>query len=99
VQQNRFQEALWPHFSNIALSATLDKRRFETYLQGMEKEISPGLRKAIEAAGSRNRLARKIDISGQAVQQWRDVPARWIIAIEKATGIPREELRPELYRR
>lgn len=84
--------------AKISLPLTVDKMGLQTYFQNMEKIISPGLQKAIKAAGSRNRLARKIDISSQAVQQWRDVPARWIIAIEEATGVPREELRPELYR-
>ena len=63
------------------------------------KQIDPGLLKAIEAAGSTAKLARKLDISQQAVAQWRTIPAHQIVAVERVTGIPREELRPELYRR
>jgi DNA-binding transcriptional regulator YdaS (Cro superfamily) len=58
----------------------------------------PGLRKAIEAAGSRSELARRLGISQQAVSQWRTIPPRQIVAVEQATGVPREELRPDLYR-
>lgn len=57
-----------------------------------------GLTKAIEAAGSRSELARRLGISQQAVSQWRTIPLRQIVAVEQATGVPREELRPDLYR-
>ena len=60
---------------------------------------SSGLRKAIEAAGSQEKLARLLGISQQAVHHWYQAPAGQIIAIERATGVPREELRPDLYRR
>src|SRR5262249_28268912 len=61
--------------------------------------MSPGLTRAIEKAGSMGKLARMLGISQQAVSQWREVPTRHIIAIETATGVPREILRPDLYRR
>lgn len=61
--------------------------------------MDQGLRQAVEAAGSMRELARRIGVSYQAVQQWHAVPAHQIIAVEKATGIPREALRPDLYRR
>jgi DNA-binding transcriptional regulator YdaS (Cro superfamily) len=61
--------------------------------------MSPGLTRAIETAGSMGKLARILGISQQAVSQWREVPTRHIIAIERATGVPREVLRPDLYRR
>lgn len=58
-----------------------------------------GLQRAIEKAGSQEKLARLLGISQQAVQQWHQVPAGQIIAIERVTGVPREDLRPDLYRR
>lgn len=58
-----------------------------------------GLAKAIERAGSREALGRLLGISRQAIWKWHQVPARQIIAIEKATGVPREQLRPDLYRK
>ena len=58
---------------------------------------SNGLAKAIKNAGGIYALGRKLGISGQAVQQWRMVPANRVVAIERLTGVPRRELRPDLY--
>jgi DNA-binding transcriptional regulator YdaS (Cro superfamily) len=56
------------------------------------------LREAIEKAGGVNALGRKLGISGQAVQKWRRVPAERIVDIERLTGVPRDKLRPDLYK-
>ena len=42
-------------------------------------------------------LAMQLEISKQAVHQWRQVPATRARAIERITGIPREELRPDVF--
>lgn len=42
-------------------------------------------------------LATKLEISKQAVHQWRRVPAERAKDVERITGIPREELRPDIY--
>jgi DNA-binding transcriptional regulator YdaS (Cro superfamily) len=52
----------------------------------------------IAQAGSIRALARQLGINYQAIQQWKKIPAKRVIAIEEVTGIPREELRPDLYR-
>jgi DNA-binding transcriptional regulator YdaS (Cro superfamily) len=62
------------------------------------KAVDPGLRLAIEAAGSVTALAKLIGMSQQALSEWRRVPAHRIRQIEAATGIAREQLRPDLYR-
>jgi DNA-binding transcriptional regulator YdaS (Cro superfamily) len=59
--------------------------------------MDTGLQKAFEAAGSPGTLARMLRIDRAAVYRWKDVPAHWIIEIERITGVPREELRPDLY--
>ena len=59
--------------------------------------MNQGLKQAIERAGSRNKLARLLGISHQALNKWQDVPARHIIAIERVTGVHRSLLRPDLY--
>ena len=59
----------------------------------------PGLERALAAAGNRAELARRLGLSRQAIAKWRRIPADQIIAVEAATGIPRETLRPDLYRR
>jgi DNA-binding transcriptional regulator YdaS (Cro superfamily) len=42
-------------------------------------------------------LADDLGISRQAVHQWRKVPAIRARDIERITGFPREELRPDIY--
>ena len=56
-----------------------------------------GLSKAIKAAGSISALARKLNIKRQAISQWDAIPLERVIEIEKATGIPRQELRPDFW--
>lgn len=59
------------------------------------------LQKAINAAGSQTKLARLLGKYPQLVQAWTQnglVPAHWVVPIEKATGVSREELRPDLYK-
>ena len=58
-----------------------------------------GLEKAMARVGGARELARLLGISKQAIYKWTKVPASQIIRIEKATGVPRELLRPELYER
>jgi DNA-binding transcriptional regulator YdaS (Cro superfamily) len=53
---------------------------------------------ACEKAGGVRALGRAIGINYQNIQSWKTIPAHWIVPIEEATGIPREKLRPELYR-
>ena len=56
-----------------------------------------GLDRAIDAAGGVAQLARKIGISQPSVSSWSKVPAQRVIAVEAATGVSRNELRPDLY--
>ena len=35
-------------------------------------------------------------ISPQAISQWRQVPADRVLEVERVTGIPRHDLRPDL---
>ena len=34
----------------------------------------------------------------QAISQWDQVPAERVVEVERATGVPRERLRPDLFR-
>jgi TorA maturation chaperone TorD len=56
-----------------------------------------GLERAIDAAGGIAQLARKIGISQPSVSTWSRVPAQRVVAVETATGVPRNDLRPDLY--
>lgn len=55
--------------------------------------------KAIEVAGGVTRLAEKLAASPQVVANWkkRGVPAKRVLDVESATGIPRHELRPDIF--
>jgi DNA-binding transcriptional regulator YdaS (Cro superfamily) len=49
--------------------------------------------------GARSALARALGLSPAAVLQWNGrVPAKRVVEVERLTGIPREALRPDLYR-
>jgi hypothetical protein len=48
-------------------------------------KVDKGLKLAIEAAGSARRLAAKLGVSRQAVQQWRRIPAERVIEVERLT--------------
>src|SRR5215469_8085262 len=56
-----------------------------------------GLNLAVEAAGGVVQLARKIGIAQPSVSNWNRVPAERVVAVEAATGVSRNVLRPDLY--
>jgi DNA-binding transcriptional regulator YdaS (Cro superfamily) len=58
-----------------------------------------GLKLAIEAAGGLRPLARELGISVTSLSGWSRVPSHRILQVEAVTKIPREKLRPDLYRR
>lgn len=57
----------------------------------------PALLRAIEKAGTGNKLAASLKITPQALSQWDKVPPLRVLDVERATGVRREELRPDLY--
>jgi len=58
-----------------------------------------GLEEAIRAVGGVSELARRIGISQPSVSNWDRVPAERVVAVEMATRVGREILRPDLYGR
>lgn len=56
------------------------------------------LKKAIKKAGGQSALARKLGISHQSIQQWVVVPLKRVKQVSEITGVPREELAPELFK-
>lgn len=64
-------------------------------------QMFASLDRCIEICGGIAPLAHKIEISRQAVDQWRDrgVPAERVISLERAVGgrVSRRELRPDLF--
>ena len=59
--------------------------------------MEKGLKRALDVVGGFTPLAKALGISPQAVWQWNTVPPHHVIPIERLTGVPREELRPDLY--
>lgn len=51
----------------------------------------------ITAGGGPVVLADLLGITSQAVSQWTRVPIGRVLDIERITGIPRYELRPDIY--
>lgn len=53
--------------------------------------------RAVKAAGGAAKLSRAIEVTRSAVSQWRRVPAERVLKVEEVTGVPRHELRPDIY--
>lgn len=62
-----------------------------------ESRLMSTLPQALSDRGLRIRLARDLGITPGAIYQWRRVPAERVIQVERLTGIPRHDLRPDLY--
>lgn len=62
-------------------------------------EPREALERAIKAAGSATRLAALLGVHKSTISDWRTggVPAERAVRIEQATGIPRAQLRPDLF--
>ncbi len=50
-----------------------------------------------EERGRAVKLAKTLGVSPGAISQWDRVPAERVIDVERATGIPRHALRPDLF--
>jgi DNA-binding transcriptional regulator YdaS (Cro superfamily) len=58
------------------------------------------LKQAVSVCGSSKLLGQAINVTPERVRMWlhRDnLPAEYVIAIERATGVSRHELRPDIY--
>ena len=62
-----------------------------------KRQMSRGLRKAVRVAESKASLALALGVERATVSSWYRVPQRWIAKVEEATGVPRHELRPDLF--
>ena len=57
----------------------------------------PGLEIAIAAVGGVRKLSRLVKRSSATVSVWKRIPTAHVMTVEAATGIPRTELRPDVY--
>lgn len=51
-----------------------------------------------EERGRRTQLAKALNINPAAISQWSAVPATRVVEVEALTGIPRDILRPDIFR-
>ena len=77
-----------------------------TLAHGVELRYKPAMCKpsmqravsnAVQQVGSLKRLAERLGISRQALQQWHSVPVKHVLALEQLSGVSRYELRPDVY--
>lgn len=59
--------------------------------------LLPVVREAAEILGGIQVLADVLGIKRQAFYMWKRVPPNRVIALELASGIPRQRIRPDLY--
>jgi DNA-binding transcriptional regulator YdaS (Cro superfamily) len=55
------------------------------------------LERAKQSIGGYRTLAATLRITPQAVSQWKRVPVTRVLDVERITGVPRHELRPDFY--
>ena len=62
--------------------------------------MESSIEKAVKAVGSQSALARAVNVTPQAVQQWvvaGRVSHKKVIKVEMVSGVLRQELRPDIY--
>jgi len=66
----------------------------------IEHESDTALAQAVRAAGSQSAFGRLVGKRQSTVREWLmtdRLPAEHVLAIEAATGVPKERLRPDIY--
>ena len=64
--------------------------------------VMNSIERAVKAAGGSHALAKRLEISRQAIEKWvakGTIPAERVLEIEQITGVSRHVLRPDLYPR
>jgi hypothetical protein len=64
-----------------------------------KRDRHPGIEIAVAEAGGFTALGKLFDppITGSAVMMWKMVPLKYVATIHQLFGIPRHELRPDIY--
>lgn len=65
--------------------------------RNLDDELKRGLELALARTNGAYGLAKAMNLSYQAIQKWRRVPAERVHDVERASGVPRHLLRPDLY--
>lgn len=63
----------------------------------MAEKTDIGLKLALEAAGTGEKLAADLGITPQAISQWEKIPLNRVFEVERITSVPRHKLRPDFF--
>lgn len=75
----------------------LDKPVSKFYRVKTMQDLKAITEKAISDAGGGAALAAQLNITRQAVYQWKVVPPQHVLDVERITGVSRHLLRPDLF--
>ena len=75
---------------------------YRYHMSGIYSRTMKAIEKAVRAAGGQSALARMIGVRQSNIWNWinRDrqgVPPHHVLSVEKATGVSRFELRPDIF--
>jgi hypothetical protein len=85
-------------FAGEQCVAAVAQRMRENRQRIVAEPTDKELQAVITVMGGRVELARSLGLKYRSVLDWRRVPVERLIQIERITGIPRQRLRPDLYR-
>ncbi len=62
-----------------------------------KRALERAVDEAVRREGSLKRVAERLKVSRQAIQQWTSVPVKRVLMLEAMSGVSRYELRPDVY--
>lgn len=65
----------------------------------LKRESAAAFARVVSSVGTYTALAKKLGVTPGAVTQWQYVPIRHVATVEAITGIPREQLRPDFFKK
>lgn len=65
--------------------------------KAQQKIAEQAYKDAAQKIGSKYKLAKALGLEPSGLYQWKVVPSKHVLAIEKLTSVPRYKLRPDYY--
>ncbi len=62
-----------------------------------KRSMERAVEEAVRREGSLRRVAERLGVTRQAMQQWVAVPVKRVLALEAISGVSRYDLRPDIY--
>ncbi len=62
-----------------------------------KRSMERAVEEAVRREGSLRRVAERLGVTRQAMQQWTSVPVKRVLAMEQISGVSRYDLRPDIY--